>query len=130
MSLQAQRERRNALVQQAKHLNAEHGEKWTPDLQKQYDALVTEIGQIDDSIARQQRLLDLEADKAFENLLQRPGAGGAPATKAALPKSSVMRKPASRSAWWITGAEKPCVRKPCASATKGCTSSARCTAAR
>lgn len=76
MSLQAQRERRNALVQQAKHLNAEHGEKWTPELQKQYDALVTEIGQIDDSIARQQRLLDLEADKAFETLLQRPGAGG------------------------------------------------------
>jgi len=77
MSLQAQRERRNALVQQAKHLNAEHGEKWTPELQKQYDALVTEIGQIDDNIARQQRLLDLEADKAFETLLQRPGAGGA-----------------------------------------------------
>jgi len=73
MSLQALRERRNSLVQQAKHLNAEHGEKWTTEIQAKYDALVTEIGAIDDNIARQQRLLDLEADRAFENMTQRPG---------------------------------------------------------
>lgn len=74
MSLQAMRERRNSLVQQAKHLNAEHGDKWTAELQAKYDALVTEIGAIDDNIARQQKLLDLEADKVFENMMQRPGA--------------------------------------------------------
>jgi HK97 family phage major capsid protein len=74
MSLQAQRERRNALVQQAKHLNADKsGSAWTPEVAKEYDGLVTEIGQIDDAMARQQRIMDLEADKKFDDLVKNHG---------------------------------------------------------
>ncbi|WP_025917678.1 phage major capsid protein [Herminiimonas sp. CN] len=74
MSIQAQRERRNALVTQAKQLNAEKvGALWTPEVSAAYDALVTEIGQIDDSMTRQQKILDLEADKKFEDFLGKSG---------------------------------------------------------
>jgi HK97 family phage major capsid protein len=72
MSIQAQRERRNALVKEAKHLNAEHS-TFTPEITAKYDALVTEIGQIDDSMLRSQSIMDLEADKKFEDFLGKNG---------------------------------------------------------
>lgn len=74
MSIQAQRERRNALVTEAKNLNAEKiGALWTPEVSAKYDALVTEIGQIDDAMARNQKILDLEADKKFEDFIANNG---------------------------------------------------------
>jgi HK97 family phage major capsid protein len=73
MSLQAMRERRNALVQEAKNLNAQHTGSWPADVAAKYDALIGEIGQIDDSIIRQQKVLDLEADNKFADFLKQTG---------------------------------------------------------
>ena len=74
MSIQAQRERRNALVQEAKNLNAEKiGSLWTPEVSAKYDSLVTEIGQIDDAMLRNQKILDMEADKKFDDFLKKSG---------------------------------------------------------
>lgn len=73
MSLQAMRERRNSLVQEAKNLNAQHTGSWPADVATKYDALIGEIGQIDDNIARQQKILDLEAENKFGDFLKQVG---------------------------------------------------------
>ena len=83
MTIQAQRERRNALVKEAKHLNAEHS-VFTPELTAKYDGLMAEIGQIEDSMARAQQLLDREADQKFENMLKDTSGKEADAPKATL----------------------------------------------
>ena len=83
MSIQAMRERRNALVKEAKHLNAEHS-VFTPDLTAKYDGLMNEIGQIEDSMARSQKLLDMDADKKFEDILKQTGGKEVDAPKASL----------------------------------------------
>ena len=67
------RERRNALVQEAKNLNAQHTGSWPADVAAKYDALVGEIGQIDDNILRQQKILDLEAENKFGDFLKQAG---------------------------------------------------------
>ena len=72
MNIQAQRERRNALVKEAKHLNAEHS-VFSPEILARYTGLTDEIGQIDDSMAREQRILDLEADKKFDDIIKQVG---------------------------------------------------------
>ena len=72
MSIQAQREQRNALVTQAKKLNADNS-VFTPELTAQYDALVTQIGQIDDGMTRAQNMLDIEAENKFDDFLKKNG---------------------------------------------------------
>jgi HK97 family phage major capsid protein len=72
MTIQAQRERRNALVKEAKHLVAEHS-VFTPEITAKYDGLIDQINQVEDSIARSQKILDLEADKKFEDILKQTG---------------------------------------------------------
>lgn len=83
MTIQAQRERKNALIQEAKHLNAEHS-VFTPEITDKYNALMTEIGQIEDSMARSQKILDLDADKKFDDLVKHAGVKEGDAPKASL----------------------------------------------
>ncbi|MET3132870.1 HK97 family phage major capsid protein [Oxalobacteraceae bacterium GrIS 1.11] len=84
MSIQAQRERRNALVTEAKNLNATMvGALWTPEVSAKYDALITEIGQIDDGMVRAQKILDLSAEKSFDDLIDKSGGRQVDAPKAA-----------------------------------------------
>lgn len=73
MSIQAMRERRNSLVKEAKNLNEQNTSSWPADVAAKYDALITEIGQIDDNMARQQKLLDLDAEKSFADMLKHVG---------------------------------------------------------
>lgn len=73
MSLQAMRERRNSLVQEAKNLNAQHTGSWPADVAAKYDAIIGEVGQIDDNILRQQKVLDLEAENKFGDFMKQVG---------------------------------------------------------
>lgn len=69
-SIQAKRERRNALAKETRNLldsNTGPG-KWGEEQQKQYDANVAEIERIDEEIAREQKLLDLQAEREFSEL--------------------------------------------------------------
>lgn len=66
-NIQALRERRTVKAKEARELmNATDGKKWTPENQSQYDALTGEINDIDAQIEREQHILDLEADKAWD----------------------------------------------------------------
>lgn len=72
-NIQALRERRNVKAKEARELmNATDGKKWTPENQSQYDALTGEITDIDAAIEREQKILDLEAEKTFERLANHP----------------------------------------------------------
>lgn len=68
-SIQAMRERRNALAKETRNLldKNTHAE-WNDDLQAKYDANCDEIERIDAAIQRDQRVNDLQAKKDFEAL--------------------------------------------------------------
>lgn len=62
-SIQALRERKNTLVQQARNQLAEKGDRtWTKEDQAVYDTAMDEIELLDKQIAAHQRLLDAEAE--------------------------------------------------------------------
>lgn len=68
MNIQAERERRNAAAIEARTLvDSKKNEKWTADDQQRYDAITSTIVDIDAAIKRHQDLLDLEADRHFDN---------------------------------------------------------------
>lgn len=68
MNIQAERERRNAAAIEARTLvDSKKNEKWTDADQSRYDDLTSTIVDIDASIKRHQDLLDLEADRHFDN---------------------------------------------------------------
>jgi len=68
MNIQAERERRNAAAIEARTLvDSKKNEKWTDADQARYDDLTSTIVDIDASIKRHQDLLDLEADRHFDN---------------------------------------------------------------
>lgn len=74
MSIQAQRERRNALVKDAKNLNdTVVGAAWTPEVSAKYDAMISEIGQIDDAVLREKKILDMAAESSFADVLKQVG---------------------------------------------------------
>jgi HK97 family phage major capsid protein len=74
MNLQAQRERRNALVLEAKNLNdTVVGAAWTKEVGAKYDGLMDEIGQIDDAVMREKKILDLAAESSFADVLKQVG---------------------------------------------------------
>ena len=83
MTIQAQRERRNALVKEAKHLHAEHS-VFTPEISAKYDALMDQIGHVEDGMAREQKILDLDADKKFEAILKDTGGSEVDAPSASI----------------------------------------------
>jgi HK97 family phage major capsid protein len=85
MDLKAQRERRNALVTEAKNMNANiTGTAWTKEVAAKYDGLMDEIGQIDDAIAREKKILDLAAETHFADVLKTSGGKEIDAPKATL----------------------------------------------
>lgn len=72
-SIQALRERRNTLAQEARKLLDDHvGEKWNAAIGEQVDAKYAEIDALDGQISRLQKQYDLEAEqKLAENAAER-----------------------------------------------------------
>lgn len=68
-SIQAMRERRNALAKATRNLldtnTGEDGGSWTDECQQKYDSNISEIERIDAAIEREQRLLNLSAEREF-----------------------------------------------------------------
>jgi HK97 family phage major capsid protein len=74
MNLQLQRERRNALVTEAKNLNETvTGAAWTKEIGAKYDGFMDEIGQIDDAILRDKEILDASAESSLSDMLKKSG---------------------------------------------------------
>lgn len=68
-TIQAMRERRDALAKETRNLlDKNTNAEWTEEHQKKYDENCAEIERIDDAVAREQRMLDLEAEQTFEAL--------------------------------------------------------------
>ena len=66
MTIQALRERRNGIAIEArKLLDDTKDKKWTGENQTKYDALTGEISDLDGRIEREQKVLDLAAEKHF-----------------------------------------------------------------
>lgn len=69
MTLQALRENRNVLAKEVRNiLDNNPGKEWTPEHQSTYEAKVGEIERIDSELSRQQKVLDLEADRIFKDI--------------------------------------------------------------
>ena len=68
-SIQALREQRQALAKQARaQIDAKGDARWTAEDQAAFDALETQITDIDNQIDSMQRLLNLEAEKQFSDI--------------------------------------------------------------
>jgi HK97 family phage major capsid protein len=65
MTIQQLREARNELSKKMQHLNAEHKDKWSNDLQKQFDELGDKLAGIDQQIANEEKLLALAGEQNF-----------------------------------------------------------------
>lgn len=63
MSIQQLREARNEVAKQMRHLNDEHKDKWSNELQGQFDQLSDKMSQLDQQIANEQRVLDALDDR-------------------------------------------------------------------
>lgn len=69
MTIQALREKIEALAKQAKNLLAEKGDQtWTADEQTKFDNLADEIERAKAQIRAEERMRELEADKFFQNV--------------------------------------------------------------
>jgi HK97 family phage major capsid protein len=69
MSIQALRERKNELARQANQLLAEKGEQtWSKEDQTKFDNLVDDAERTDKQIEAHQRVLNLQAEKAFNDV--------------------------------------------------------------
>ncbi|HEX7080048.1 MAG TPA: phage major capsid protein [Gammaproteobacteria bacterium] len=80
LSIQDKRERRNTIAADLRKLLDTHsGKKWTEEHQKRYDDGIAEIEALDQEIAREQRLLDTQADRHFAANPSTPD-GTAPST--------------------------------------------------
>jgi len=67
-SLQALRERKQALAREANHILAEKGaQTWTAEDQTKYDGLMDEMNRLNAQISAHQRALDNEAESHFAN---------------------------------------------------------------
>lgn len=76
MNVQALRERRNHLANEARQLLKDTENKsWTSDHQATYDRLTAEIVALDGQLDRHQRVLDLDAERTFEGLRAEAGTG-------------------------------------------------------
>lgn len=93
-SIQAMRERRNALAKEVRNtLDNNTGANWKPEHQTEYDNKVSEIERIDAEIAREQKVMDLTAEKQIKDMGGKIGSGfsggnqdGNPEAKALLNK--------------------------------------------
>ncbi len=94
MTIQALREKKAALARDARNLLANKGDaKWSKDDQTKYDDILASIDEINAEIENHQRLLDIEADNAFNDITgQEPGRGAAAPPAAAVdPKNAKAR---------------------------------------
>lgn len=67
-NLQQERERRNALAKETRNiLDQNPGATWNDEHQRQYDEKVAEIERIDAAIERHQKVMDLTAERQFED---------------------------------------------------------------
>ena len=74
MTIQALRERRNGMAIEArKLLDDTKDQKWTPEHQTKYDTLTGEISDLDGRIEREQKVLDLAAEKHFSEPANKKG---------------------------------------------------------
>lgn len=67
-NLQQERERRNALAKETRNILDQNQSTWTPENQTKYDENVAEIERIDAAIERHQKVMDLTAEREFENM--------------------------------------------------------------
>jgi HK97 family phage major capsid protein len=67
-SIQAKRERRNALAKDTRNILDQNQSTWTPENQTKYDENIAEIERIDAAIDRHQKVMDLTAEREFENM--------------------------------------------------------------
>lgn len=84
--IQALREKKAALARDARNILANKGDaRWSADDQKKYDDLLAQIESINAEIENHQRLLDIEAENAFNEITsQEPGRGAAAPPAAAV----------------------------------------------
>jgi len=81
-SIQALRERIAARAQEVRSLVEKNNDKWTPDLQSQYDAGMAEIEDLKAQLKRVEDYLALEAEQAENDKLAGAAARRAPGAKA------------------------------------------------
>lgn len=77
-SIQAMRERRNALAQEVRNvMDNNPGANWKPENQTEYDTKLAEVERIDAEIAREQKLIDLTAENNLADIAKngKKGAG-------------------------------------------------------
>jgi HK97 family phage major capsid protein len=77
-SIQALRERRNALAKEVRNLlDNNTGANWKPEHQTEYDAKMAEVERVDAEIAREQKLIDLTAENNLADIAKngKKGAG-------------------------------------------------------
>lgn len=73
-SIQAMRERRNALAKEVRNLlDKNPGSEWKPEHQAEYDVKMGDIERVDAAIAREQKLMDLTAETNRRDLGIRTG---------------------------------------------------------
>lgn len=68
--IKAMRERRNALALDTRNILDNNQATWNAEHQKKYDDNIAEIERIDGALARHQKLLDLEAEKNFNDAVK------------------------------------------------------------
>lgn len=73
------REQRSTLAKNLRNMLDQHpGKLWTADLQAKYDEGIDEIARIDAEIDRNQKILDIAADRAIDEALAAAAERGAP----------------------------------------------------
>lgn len=98
-SIQALRERKNALATDVRTLVEANNEKWTPQHQETYDAKMAELDDVNASIKRLQATLDLRAEDAAVEAAAAAAASRAPSAK----KGDRMRECYAK---WLRGGDK------------------------
>lgn len=76
--IHALRERRSALAKELRNsLDQNPGAAWTDVLQKKYDEGLDEISRVDAEIDRHQKVMDLDAERQFDDAVKQLGGGAA-----------------------------------------------------
>ncbi len=95
------RERRNAIARDMRNLiDANPGDKWTPELQAQWDGLDAKLSDSDTELTREQRLLDIAAQTQVDGAMDEAAArAAASAAKTGSPAQALYAK-------WLRGGDQ------------------------
>ncbi len=95
------RERRNAIARDMRNLiDANPGDKWTPELQSQWDGLDAKLSDSDTELTREQRLLDIAAQTQVDGAMDEAAArAAASAAKTGSPAQALYAK-------WLRGGDQ------------------------